>query len=82
MATTKTSRVTWVWGDKTKGIAVVRSARKSKGKYSWDIHHVKDGTTVHMARDYSTKAEAIREAKSYSQYAKKHPRSGFFSFGS
>ena len=71
------SRVTWVWGDEKKGIAVVRSARKSRGKYSWDIHHVKDGKIVLVHRDYSTKTEAVKGAKSYARYERAHPRSGF-----
>lgn len=74
---TKTDRVTWVWGDSKKGIAVVRSARKSKGKYDWSIQHVKNGKSVLVHRNY-TKAEAIREAKGYARYEKAHPRSGFF----
>jgi len=78
--TTKTasSRVTWVWGDKKKGIAVVRSLRKQGGKYWYDVHHVKDGKVTHVARDFSSKAEALREARGYSRLAEKHPRSTTF----
>ncbi|MFH1087507.1 MAG: hypothetical protein V1737_02840, partial [Chloroflexota bacterium] len=70
----QSSRVTWVWGDAKKGICVVRSPRKSKGKYWWDVHHVKDGKTTHMARDFSVRAEALKEARSYAAYRAKHPR--------
>jgi len=72
------SRVTWVWGDRTKGIVVVRDARKKKGKYWYDIHHVKNGKSVLVHTDYPTKTEAIREAKDYAKYEKTHPRSAFF----
>ena len=57
----QSSRVTWVWGDSKKGIAAVRSARKSGGKYWWDIHHVKNGKVVLVHRDYPTKTEAVCE---------------------
>ncbi len=77
IARTKAYRITWVWGDKTNGIAVVRSVRKSKGRYSYDIHHVKNSKTVLVHTDYPTKTEAVREAKSYAKYEKAHPRSGF-----
>jgi len=73
----QTNRIVWVWGTSKKGIAVERSAHKSKGKYWWDILHVKDGKVVLVHTDYRTKTEAIREAKSYAHYEKAHPRSGF-----
>ena len=73
---TQSSRTIWVWGDAKKGIAVVRSARKSKGRYWWDIHHVKDGKVILVHRDYG-KAEAIKEARSYARYEKTHPKGGF-----
>lgn len=76
----QSNRVTWVWGNREKGIAVVRSARKSKGKYWYDIWHVMRGEETLVHRDYPTKAEAIREAKSYARHEKKHPRSSFFDF--
>ena len=74
----QSDRITWVWGDREKGIAVVRSLRKSKGKYWYDVHHVKDGKTTHIACDFSSKAEATKEAKGYAVQAKKHPRSTTF----
>ena len=72
------SRVTWVYGDRDKGIALLRSVRKSKGRYSYDIHHVKNGKATHVARDYATKKEAIAAAKGYARFAKKHPRKNVF----
>lgn len=82
MVATKTKttspRITWVWGDKNKGIALVRSLRKKKnGRYDYDIHHVLNGKTVLVHRNYS-KTEGLREAKGYADYEKKHPRSSFF----
>ena len=74
---TRTSRTTWVWGDKAKGIAVVRSARKQGGKYWYDIHHMKNGKINLVHRDYPTKTEAMKEARSYAKYERAHPRSGF-----
>ena len=82
MATTKAktapSRVTWVWGDKEKGIAVVRSLHKQGGKFWYDVHHMRNGKVTHVSRDHSSKASAIREAKGYATSAKKHPRSTTF----
>lgn len=78
---TKTDRVTWVWGDRKKGIAVVRSTRKSGGKTWYDIRHVKNGKTVLVHRDFSPKADAIREAKGYARHERLHPRSSFFKLG-
>lgn len=72
------NRTTWVWGDAKKGIAVVRSARKSGGRYWWDVHHVRDSKTTHVARDFSSKVEAVREAKRHAQFAQKHPRTTTF----
>ena len=72
------SRVTWVWGDREKGIAVRRSHRKQEGKYWYDVHHVKNGKTTHVSRDHSSRASAIREAKGYAVDNKKHPRSTAF----
>ncbi|MBI4266799.1 MAG: hypothetical protein HY668_00325 [Chloroflexi bacterium] len=78
---TASSRVTWVWGDRDKGIALVRSPHKMKnGRYDYDIHHVKDGKTVLVHRNYS-KTEGLREARSYADYEKKHPRIGFLKLG-
>lgn len=65
-------------GGQGKGIAVVRSARKSKGKYDYDVQHVRVGKVTHVARDYPTKAEAVRTAEGYARLAKKHPRSNSF----
>ena len=77
-AKTASSRVMWVWGDESKGIAVVRSLRKQGGKYWYDVHHVKNSKVTHVARDFSSKAEALRQAQSYARLAKKHPRSATF----
>ena len=81
VAKAASSRVTWVWGDENKGIALVRSLRKKKnGRYDYGVLHVLNGKTVLVHRNYS-KAEGLREAKSYAEYEKKHPRSGFLKLG-
>jgi len=76
--TRQPKRITWVWGDAKKGIAVVRSFHRKGGKFWYDIHHVKDRKVTHVARDHSTKAEAIREAKGYARRAESHPRRNVF----
>lgn len=76
--TRQSKRITWVWGDAKKGIAVVRSLRREGGKFWYDMHHVKDGKVTHVASDYPTKAEAIREAKGYARRAERHPRRNVF----
>ena len=75
--TKRMPRLIWVWGDKTRGIAIERKERKGGGRYWWDILHVKDGRVVIVHRDYPSKAEAIREAKAYGRYETAHPRKGF-----
>jgi ketosteroid isomerase-like protein len=67
--------VTYVWGNKNGGIAIQRKERTGKGRYSWDVVHIKNGKIVLRHRDY-TKTDAIREAHRYARYEKQHgPRS-------
>ena len=71
-------RVTFVWGDRKKGIAVVRQPGKEGGKVWYDVHHVLNGKTVLVHRDYTPKAAAIREARSYANFEKRYPKKSFF----
>lgn len=69
-------RIVWVWGDRKKGIALERVNRGAKGGYWWYVLHVKDGRVVCVHGNFN-KAEAMRQAKSYTRYEEQHPRKGF-----
>ena len=65
----------FVWGNLKKGIAI---AKVRDG--SWSVYHVHNGKIILQHTDYSSKAEAIREAKSYANYEKSGNK-GFFNIG-
>jgi len=70
-----------VWGDAKRGIAiqkVVTSGVVRKYIPGWNVYHILRGKVILVHRDYSTKAEAVREAKSYARHELKHPKKSFF----
>ena len=71
------SPITWVWGSKEKGASVFKVTEKSvsgKPVSDWRMHLWKNGKAVYVQRDFPTKAEAVRDAKSAQRHYKVYAR--------